>query len=90
MPQVNVNFRIDSELKKQFEKFCDDNGLTLTTALLVYIKKTLNNNCLPFVIGEDIPNAFTRTALDNVKKGINLSRGFSSVEELMEDLNADN
>ena len=34
-------------------------------------------------------NAETRWAIENARKGIGLSRGFSSVAELMEDLNAD-
>lgn len=37
----------------------------------------------------DEPNEETRAALDDVKNGRNLSRTFTSVQELMEDLNAD-
>ena len=37
----------------------------------------------------DIPNADTIRAIDDVRHGRNLSRAFSSVEELMEDLNAE-
>lgn len=38
---------------------------------------------------EDIPNAETRAVLDDVKNGRNMSRAFTSVKELMEDLNAE-
>ena len=34
-------------------------------------------------------NADTARAIDDVRHGRNLSRSFSSVEELMEDLNAE-
>ena len=37
----------------------------------------------------EIPNAETLEAMRNVQKGVNLSREFHSVEELMEDLDAD-
>lgn len=38
---------------------------------------------------EDVPNAETRAVLDDVKNGRNMSRTFTSVKELMEDLNAE-
>ena len=37
----------------------------------------------------DIPNDETAKAIEDARNGIGLSRGFSSVAELMEDLNAD-
>lgn len=40
-------------------------------------------------IGDDVPNAETKKAIEDVQKGIGLSRGFSTIKELMEDLNAD-
>lgn len=35
------------------------------------------------------PNAITQAAMEDVEHGRNLSKPFHSVEELMEDLNAD-
>jgi hypothetical protein len=37
----------------------------------------------------DIPNAVTAQAIQDAHNGVGLSRGFSSVAQLMEDLNAD-
>lgn len=37
----------------------------------------------------EVPNVETRKAIENAEKGIGMSRAFSSVSELMEDLNAD-
>lgn len=37
----------------------------------------------------DIPNEETRAVLDDVMNGRGMSRSFTSVQELMEDLNAD-
>ena len=31
MAQTNVNIRMDSDLKTQFEAFCTDMGMTMTT-----------------------------------------------------------
>ena len=32
MAQTNINIRMDADLKKQFEAFCEDMGMSMTTA----------------------------------------------------------
>lgn len=86
---TNINIRMDSELKRQFEAFCADMGMSMTTAFNIFAKKTVREYRIPFEIGGDVPNEETRKAMENVQKGIGLSRAFSSVEELMEELDAD-
>ena len=39
MASVNINIRMDSDLKKQFEAFCADMGMTMTTAFNIFAKK---------------------------------------------------
>lgn len=53
MAQSNINIRIDEELKKQFEKFCEDTGLTMTTAFNIFIKKAVKEQRIPFEITAD-------------------------------------
>ena len=89
MAQTSVNIRMDAELKRQFEAFCADMGMSMTTAFCVFAKKAVREYRIPFEIGAEIPNEETRRAIEDARKGIGLSRRFSSVEELMEDLNAD-
>ena len=89
MAQTNINIRMDSELKKQFEDFCADVGMSMTTAFNIFARKAVRENRIPFEVSGDIPNEETRKAIENARRGIGLSRGFSSVRELMEDLNAD-
>lgn len=89
MANVNVNIRMDSDLKQRFEAFCDDMGMTMTTAFNVFAKKAVREYRIPFEIGAEVPNADTRKAIEDARKGIGMSKGFSSVAELMEDLNAD-
>ena len=89
MAQTNVNIRMDAELKRQFEAFCADVGMSMTTAFCVFAKKAVRENRIPFEVSGEIPNEETRAAIEEVRKGIGLSRAYSSVEEMMEDLNAD-
>jgi len=36
MAQTNINIRIDEDLKRQFETFCSNIGMTMTTAFCVF------------------------------------------------------
>ena len=88
MASTNINIRMDSDLKTKFESFCSDMGMTMTTAFNVFAKKTVREYRIPFEIGGEIPNATTRKAIEDAENGIGISKAFSSVKELMEDLNA--
>lgn len=48
MAQVPVNFRMDEELKSEFEKVCNELGLNMTTAITIYIKKMTREKRIPF------------------------------------------
>ena len=55
MSQTTVNIRMDSELKKQFEAFCSDVGMNMTTAFCVFAKKTVRERRIPFEISAEDP-----------------------------------
>ncbi len=88
MAQTNINIRMDEQLKKQFDHLCNELGMNMTTAFNIFAKTMVRQQRIPFEISLDTPNAETLAAIDDVNHGRNLSRTFSSVEELMEDLNA--
>ncbi|MCL2702654.1 MAG: type II toxin-antitoxin system RelB/DinJ family antitoxin [Defluviitaleaceae bacterium] len=50
MASVNVTIRLDEETKKQFDIFCDNTGMNITTAINMFIKATLRSRELPFVV----------------------------------------
>ncbi len=89
MAQTNVNIRMDAELKRQFEAFCADVGMSMTTAFCVFAKKAVRENRIPFEISGGNPKEETRAAIEEAREGIGLTRAYSSVEKLMECLNAD-
>ena len=89
MAQTNINIRMDEDLKRQFDAFCSDIGMNMTTAFCVFAKTAVREQKIPFEIKADIPNAETIKAMQNVLNGTGMSRSFTSVKDLMEDLNAD-
>lgn len=53
MAQTNINIRIDEDLKRQFEAFCSDVGMSMTTAFCIFAKKTVRENKIPFEVSAD-------------------------------------
>ncbi len=50
---VNVNFRMDAELKKNMEEVCSDIGISLTTAFTIFAKKVSRERRIPFELSAD-------------------------------------
>lgn len=84
MSQTNINIRIDKELKKQFEKFCQDIGMTMTTAFNIFAKKAVKEQKIPFEITAD---PFYSTAnIERLEKAIaDAEAGKVTVHEIVED-----
>ena len=89
MAQTNVNIRMDETTKIAFDQFCEEIGLSVSAAFNIFAKAVVREQRIPFELTTDIPNAETKRAIENVRKGIGLSKGYRSVDELMEALNAD-
>lgn len=88
MESTNMTLRVDTELKKQAEELFSDLGLSMSAAITVFMKQAVREQRIPFSVSRGY-NEDTIQAIENVRNRQNLSRGFSSVQELMEDLNAD-
>lgn len=89
MATVSTNVKIDADLKKESQALFEDMGLNLSTAVNMFLRQCVREQAIPFRVGSPIPNAETIAAIENARKGIGLSRSFSTVDELMEDLDAD-
>ena len=89
MAQTSVNIRMDETTKKAFDLFCSEIGISVSSAFNLFAKTVVREHRIPFEITADTPNEETIRAIENVRNGVGLSRGFHSVSELMEDLYAD-
>jgi DNA-damage-inducible protein J len=89
MATTNLNIRIDSDLKKQSEEIFNELGLTMSTALTVFLRQTVRSRGIPFDMRLNFPNEETIAAIKDVEQNRNMSRPFHSVKELMEDLDAE-
>lgn len=90
MTPVSTNIKIDPDLKRESQILFEQLGLNLSTAINMFLRQSVREQAIPFRVGNPVPNSETLKAIEDARKGIGLSRGFSSVAELMEDLDADN
>ena len=89
---TNVNIRMDADLKRQFEAFCADMGMSMTTAFNIFAKKAVREYRIPFEIGREMPNAETVEAMREVqqmKADPSLGKTCNNVDQMMEELLSD-
>lgn len=53
MAQTQVSIRMDENLKKEFEEFCAETGMSITTAINIFAKKVVREQKIPFEIETD-------------------------------------
>lgn len=83
MAQTNINIRMDEDLKKQFEAFCSDIGMTMTTAFCVFAKTAVRKQKIPFEIGID--PFYSDNNMAHLRRGIvALNAGKGAEHELIE------
>ena len=68
MATTNFSIRLDSDLKKQAEELYGELGVNLTTAINVFLRKSLKVGGFPFDVRNDEPNREAKLALLEAEK----------------------
>jgi DNA-damage-inducible protein J len=53
MAMTSINVRVDETDKRQFDAFCDALGLSMSTAIVLFMKATLRQQKIPFTLEVD-------------------------------------
>lgn len=85
---INVNIRMDEDLKKEADNLFSELGLNMTTAINMFTRQAVRQGKIPFEISLSNPNTETIKAMEDVNNNRNLSETFDTVDDLMRDLNA--
>ena len=81
---VNVNFRMDSDLKKKMEEVCAELGLTMTAAFTIFAKKVTREYRIPFDVSMD--PFYAESNMAHLRRGIAaLNAGEGKEHEIIED-----
>ena len=87
MPKTDtLNIRIEPELKKEVEQTLNDLGMNIAEAVNIFLKQVVMTDSIPFVIKKPRLNKETMQAIEDAKKGKNLSKAYTNLNEMWEDL----
>lgn len=87
MAQTMVNFRMDSELKKNMEQVCKEMGMSMTTAFTIFATKVSREKKIPFEISadpfySDANISAIKESLEQHKNGNVIIKSFEELKEL--------
>ena len=88
MASTNFSVRMDSEIKKQCEALYGELGMSLTTAINVFLRQSLRAGGLPFEVRLDQPNKETIAAMleaERIAKDPSIKH-YSDVEDALREL----
>lgn len=84
MSQTNINIRMDKQLKEQFDKFCTDIGMSMTTAFCIFAKKAVREQKIPFEITAGDP-FYSEQNIERLKRAVlELEEGKGTEHEIIE------
>lgn len=63
---VNVNFRLDEEVKKSMDEACSDLGLSMSAAFTIFAKKVGREKRIPFEVSID--PFYSRRNMEHLEK----------------------
>ena len=82
---VNVNFRLDEDVKKSMEQTCSELGLSMTAAFTIFAKKVGREKRIPFEVAIDpFYSESNIRYLENIVRDIKEGRAHFAEHELIE------
>lgn len=88
MAKISTSISIDADVKAKAQELFADFGLDLSTAINIFLRQSIRENRIPFVIQREEPNAVTLAAMDAAERNEDIYGPFDSVASMMEALNA--
>ena len=65
---TNLNIRTDKEIKDAAEQIFNELGISMTTAVNMFLRQTIRTNGIPFELKLNTPNAVTLAAVEEGRK----------------------
>lgn len=81
-----LHIRVEPSVKQRAEKTLNELGLSITEAINVFLNQVVLYDGIPFEIRKPRFNKETIEAIEDTKKGKNLSKTFDSVDAMFEEL----
>lgn len=82
---VNVNIRMDDNIKNQFADFCDNIGISMSGLFNIFAKKVINDKKVPFDLTYNEDPFYNESNIKWLNKSIQqLESGKGTVHEIIE------
>lgn len=90
MATTNLNIRTDKEIKDQAEQIFAELGITMSTAVNIFLRTAVREHGIPFALKIDVPNDTTAAAIQEGRKMLKdpAAPRYSSMESLKAALDA--
>ncbi len=83
---VNVNFKLDADVKKSMEQACSEMGLSMSAAFTIFAKKVGRERRIPFEVSADpFYSESNMRYLEDIAKDIREGKAHFNEHELIED-----
>lgn len=92
MATTNINIRVDDALKSDAEALFNDLGLTMSSAITIFLRSAVNHNGIPFELKRRDPNPVTAAALkesDAILANPSGYTAYDSAKQMTEDILSD-
>ena len=89
MATVNTSIKIDEKTKKEAQELFKDLGLSLSTAINIFLKQAVREKGIPFYINSLPENTELAQAFEEakqIKKNPSNYKSYSSPEEMFKDV----
>lgn len=83
---TNISIRMEKDLKEQAEHLFNDLGMTMSTALNVFVRQAVRQGKIPFEITTHIDNFYSSENMKRIKKSIQSFKEGKTVTKTMEEL----
>jgi DNA-damage-inducible protein J len=84
MAQTLINVRMDEDLKRNFDNVCNELGMTMSTAIMIFAKKVTREKRIPFDVSVD--PFYSETNLSALKKSMEQAAGGKVVIKSLDEL----
>ena len=84
MAKVSTSISIDADVKAQAQELFADFGLDLSTAINIFLRQSIRENCIPFSIQREVPNADTIAAMKEADDMVNHPERYETFHSMAE------
>lgn len=86
-----INIHVNKELKDEATTIINDLGMSMSTAINIFLTQVVKHEGIPFLVREPKPTRQLKRAIkeaDKIAAGKKKTKSYNNIEELFKDLNA--